>query len=299
MGDYIAYSIIFLSVICFVWWIASVVTTSKSETELNRIPVLFRLFSAGIFFFSIEGGGVLEKALPNRSREIRRLLQMADVSMEVKEIYGAQILFLFMGGLIGGGVGFALPVDITIKIFLIFIFAVVGMFYPVMFLNGLAKKRTDEILHSLPFAIDLISSSMNAGLDFGAAVRYLLSSGETDVLRKEFGIFLRDVELGKTRTEALMDMEKRVGVTEFTRFVSAVSFGMDSGSSVIEIMRVQAEEMRRVKFAKAEQEASKAPVKMIVPMALFVFPAMFVIIFVPIILKFKDSGLMSFINTAK
>ena len=71
---------------------------------------------------------------------------------------------------------------------------------------------------------------------------------------------------------------------------------MDSGSSIIDVMRIQAEEMRRVKYTRAEQQAAKAPTKMIIPMALFVFPSMFIIIFVPIFLRVKDSGILSMIG---
>ena len=77
---------------------------------------------------------------------------------------------------------------------------------------------------------------------------------------------------------------------------SAIAYGMDSGSSIIDVMRIQAEEMRRVKYTRAEQQAAKAPTKMIIPMALFVFPSMFIIIFVPIFLRVKDSGILSMIG---
>ena len=190
----------------------------------------------------------------------------------------------------------SVPVSPALQIAIAAVFGLVGLLYPVMYIDKLAEQRVDEIMHHLPFAIDLISSSMNAGLDFGAAVRYLLSTGEDDVLRKEFSLFLQEVELGKNRTEALRDMQKRINITEFSRFTSAIAYGMDSGSSIIDVMRIQAEEMRRVKYTRAEQQAAKAPTKMIIPMALFVFPSMFIIIFVPIFLRVKDSGILSMIG---
>ena len=91
-------------------------------------------------------------------------------------------------------------------------------------------------------------------------------------------------------------MEKRINVTEFSRFISAIAYGMESGSSIIDVMRIQAEEMRRVKFARAEQQAARAPVKMIIPMGLCVFPSMFIMILVPIFLRIKDSGVLSMIG---
>lgn len=203
---------------------------------------------------------------------------------------------LLRGGGLGLILGFSIHGGLAIRGFIGIAVFFIGLIYPRMYVQKIAEKRMDEIMHVLPFAIDLISSSMNAGLDFGAAVRYLISTGKEDVLKKEFGIFLRDVELGKTRTEALKDMQDRISAVEFTRFVSAISYGMDSGSSIIEIMRIQAEEMRRVKYARAEQQAAKAPVKMIVPMAVFVFPSMFIMIFIPIFLRIKDSGVLHMIG---
>jgi tight adherence protein C len=275
------------------WAVYGMTEGSARQEQTSRIPPLFRMFGGGIFFFSAEAGGMLVDLFPRRSAKIKESISKADVALEVKDIYGAQILFFLLMAGFGAIVAFSIPVSLTIRLFCISIFGVVGLIYPEMYIQKLAEKRTDKIMHHLPFAIDLISSSMNAGLDFGAAVRYLLSTGENDVLRKEFGIFLKEIELGKTRTDALRDMRNRINVTEFTRFASAIAYGIDSGSSIIDVMQIQAEEMRRVKYARAEQQASKAPTKMIIPMAIFIFPSMFIMIFVPIFLRLKDSGVLS------
>jgi len=287
--------LIFLAVACAIWWIGNMIP----ETDMNsseKLPFLFRIFSPGIYFFAAEAGGLLERILPKYSDDLKADLKKSALPLEVKDLYGAALCFASTGAILGLILAFFLQGSLAIRCFVGIAVFSVGLIYPRMYVRKVAQKRMDEIMHSLPFAIDLISSSMNAGLDFGAAVRYLISTGKEDVLKKEFGIFLRDVELGKTRTDALRDMQKRINAVEFTRFVSAISYGMDSGSSIIEIMRIQAEEMRRVKFARAEQEAAKAPVKMIVPMALFVFPSMFIMIFIPIFLRIKDSGIFSMVG---
>lgn len=288
--------LVFGAVICFIWTITNMVPEVSEEHTGKRIPPLFKTFAAGIFFFSAEMGSIMEGMFPKQSKKIREKIDKADIPLEVKDIYGAQLFFMLAGGIIGFITMINVPVSPGLQIFMAAVLAFAGLIYPLIYIDKLAEKRTDEIMRSLPFAIDLISSSMNAGLDFGAAVRYLLTTGEEDVLRKEFNIFLQEVELGKNRTEALRDMQKRINVTEFSRFTSAIAYGMDSGSSIIEVMRIQAEEMRRVKYARAEQQAAKAPVKMLIPMALFVFPSMFTIIFVPVFLKIKDSGILSMIG---
>lgn len=287
--------LVFLAVTCVVWGIYGMIKAERAE-DTERVPSLFRFFAGGIFFFGEEIGGWLEKMSPRKSAGIGELLARADIPLDIKDFFGARILFGLIGVIIGCLIAFGIAMPPTVRMICIGIFGLVGFFYPEMCIRKMAEKRADEIMHHLPFAIDLISSSMNAGLDFSAAVRYLLSIGGDDVLRKEFALFLREVELGKTRLDAFADMRKRIGIEEFSRFAAAIAYGMDSGSSIIEIMRIQAEEMRRIQFSRAERQAAKAPSKMIVPMAIFVFPSMFIIIFTPIILRLRDSGVLSMIG---
>ena len=289
-------TLVFAAVVCAFWGISQMAPdTARDHSE--RLPLLFRIFSPGIYFFAAEAGSLLEAALPKLSAALREDLKKAALpQLELKDLYGASLFFGFAGG--AAGLLLCVSVDCSpiLRFFIAGALFVVGIIYPRMYVQQAAERRMDAIMHVLPFAIDLISSSMNAGLDFGAAVRYLISTGKPDVLKNEFGVFLRDVELGKTRTDALHDMQERIGAVEFSRFVSAISYGMDSGSSIIEIMRIQAEEMRRVKYVRAEQQAAKAPIKMIVPMALFVFPSMFIMIFIPIFLRIRESGILNMVR---
>ena len=292
----VTYLLIFGAVFCLVIGVKNMLPDAGEEKNSGRIPLIFRFFKTGISFFAAEAGGVLEGAFPVYSKRISDSLRRADLPLTVKDICGAQIFFLLLGMLAGGVTMVSISAAPVLQVAVAAVFGAAGFLMPLMYADRMAEEREEEIMHSLPFAIDLISSSMNAGLDFGAAVRYLLATGEENVLHREFALFLQEVELGKNRSEALRDMQKRINVTEFSRFVSALACGMDSGSSVIDIMRIQAGEMRRVQYARAEQQAAKAPTKMIVPMALFVFPSMFIIIFVPIFLRIKDSGILSMIG---
>ncbi|MEG2075048.1 MAG: type II secretion system F family protein [Victivallaceae bacterium] len=296
MEELIIYSTVFLAVIFAVWAIAKMVSDSAGVNKVDSLPPLFRIFETGINFFSDESGALLADMFPKKTSQIKIELAKADIGLTPKDIYGATLFFMFLGLILGSSVALCLPSNLFLQIFCGLIFVVLGMMLPRMYIQKLAEVRMVDIMNNLPFAIDLLSSSMNAGLDFGAAVRYLLASGKEDRLRKEFSMFLRDVELGKTRSDALRDMQQRIMLPDFTRFATAVSYGIDSGTSIIEIMRIQAEEMRRVKFARAEQQAAKAPTKMIVPMAIFVFPSMFIIIFIPIFLRIKDSGMLNMVG---
>lgn len=292
----IVYGLVFGAVLCLVLGIKNMLPDKSAPELSDRLPAFFRIFGFGIFFFAAEAGRIMEGMFPDNSKRIEESLRRGDLPLEVKDIYGAQIFCFLAGGIVGGAVMFSLPVPPAVQLLIVLVFGTVGVLFPLMYIDKAAEERESEIMRHLPFAIDLISSSMKAGLDFGAAVRYLLSTGENDVLRREFAVFLQEIELGKNRSEALRDMEKRINVTEFSRFISAIAYGMESGSSIIDVMRIQAEEMRRVKFARAEQQAARAPVKMIIPMGLCVFPSMFIMILVPIFLRIKDSGVLSMIG---
>ena len=110
-------------------------------------------------------------------------------------------------------------------------------------------------------------------------------------LALEYGIMLRQLDLGKTRTEALENMTTRIQTDAFKAFAEAVIHGIEVGASITETMRIQAEEMRRVRFNTAERKAARAASAMIFPIAVFIMPAMFLIIGTPVIMRVMRSGL--------
>ena len=149
-----------------------------------------------------------------------------------------------------------------------------------------------SIIHSLPFAIDLIGAAMRSGLDFSAAIRYYVSTeNKNNPLAIEFGVMLKQMELGKNRIEALEDMARRIQNDDFSSFAGAVAHGTEIGASIVDTMKVQAEEMRRARFNIAERKAARAPSIMILPIAVFIMPAIFVIIGTPVLIRLSQSGM--------
>ena len=206
----------------------------------------------------------------------------------VAEIFVRQALLAVAFALGGIVVGVVLPDDA--KAFapaLIFIGLFIGWVMPTTTLANAVQERQKALVKALPFAIDLLVSAMRSGLDFGAAIRYYVNLGDTGPLTQEFAAMLRENELGTGRITALRNMADRVRITAFTAFVSAVALGTEMGSSLSDTMEIQGEELRKSRYALAENLAQKAPSKMIMPMAIFVMPAVFVIIFVPIYLRMK------------
>jgi tight adherence protein C len=111
-------------------------------------------------------------------------------------------------------------------------------------------------------------------------------------LGRAFGRVVREIQLGKYRREALRDMADRLGIPEMTSFVAAIIQSEQLGVSMAQVLRIQADQMRIKRRQFAEEEAHKAPIKMLIPMAFFIFPAICIVLMVPAILKLISSGVL-------
>lgn len=107
---------------------------------------------------------------------------------------------------------------------------------------------------------------------------------------------LREIELGKSRIEALKTMAERIQLDEFRALVTSVIQSSEMGASISQTLKIQAEEIRRARHHKAERQAARAPSLMIIPVALFILPSVFVMIFVPIVLRIQSSGIGGYFN---
>ena len=293
----ITYALIFGAVFSLIIFV-STLSKNRNLSQYKNLPIYFYMFQGAITFFSLEIGSMLVKSSSKNKLKMEKMLRQSALSLQVQDVYGAAIVLTLIFGIIGGIVLFMLKMALPLKLLLGTIFIVIGAIIPFFNIWQIAQKRSEEILRDLPFIIDIISSSMNAGLDFNASVAHLSEINNKDhvVLKDEFMSFLKEVQLGKSRAEALRDMEKRICVKEFSRFIFAILHGIETGVSIVEVMRVQAVEIRRLRSTLAEKEAAKAPSKMIVPMVIFIFPSMFIIIFTPILIKMKDSPIFSFLK---
>ncbi len=159
-------------------------------------------------------------------------------------------------------------------------FAVIGYFFPQMWLSRLINRRRRNVLRALPDALDLLTICVEAGLGFDAAMRKVAEKWVNE-LALEFSRVLREMQLGKPRREALRDMSDRVDLPELRSFVAAVIQSEQLGVSMANVLRIQAEHMRVQRRQRAEEEAHKAPVKMLFPLAFLILPAIFVVLLGP------------------
>ena len=159
-----------------------------------------------------------------------------------------------------------------------------GFFGPDYALTLKARGRKEKVRAELPDALDLLAVSVEAGLGFDAAIAKL-NEHMDGPLAQEFGLTLSEMRIGESRSEALKRMSERVDAPELSAFTRAIVQADQLGTSLGRILRVQAADARLRRQAAAEERAMKAPIKMLFPTVLFIFPAMFLVILGPAILN--------------
>ncbi len=187
-------------------------------------------------------------------------------------------LMLFIGG--GGGIS---PMQLLVA----GCFLVAGVMLPQMWLRSRVTARQKVIIKSLPDAFDLITTCVEAGLGLDAALSRVAEKVEGP-FAYELRRTLRDISLGKMRRDALTELGERTGVPDLISFVNAVIQAELMGSSVGKVLRVQAEQLRVRRRQRAEEQAYKAPVKMIFPLILCIFPTLFIVILGPAIITIMN-----------
>ncbi|WP_024609561.1 type II secretion system F family protein [Pseudoalteromonas sp. TB64] len=161
-----------------------------------------------------------------------------------------------------------------------------GYFMPLLTLNDLKKKRQLAIVKSLPVYLDFITMSVEAGLNLTGGLSQAVDKGPEGALKVEFGKVLRDLRAGVNKIDAFRAMAERVQTSEVNNLVSALAQAERTGASLGATLRVQSDQRRVERFQRAEKKALEAPVKLVFPLIMFIFPVTFMILFFPIVMKF-------------
>ena len=169
-------------------------------------------------------------------------------------------------------------------------FSIIGYFMPQLLLQSKINSRQNMIRNSMPDALDLLTICVQAGLGFDAAMSRVAEKW-VDELAEEFSRCLREIQLGNVRRVALRNMADRIGIIEMTSFVAAIIQSEQLGVSMSKVLRIQSDQMRTRRRQIAEEKAQQAPVKMLFPMALLIFPSIMIILLGPAGLQLKDSAL--------
>jgi len=193
---------------------------------------------------------------------------------------GSFLLMRFLGNNLPTGRIFLLTVTLT----------VLGFFLPQYQLSRSITKRQKEIRKEMPDALDLLTICVEAGLSFDGAIAKVAEKWNNEISRA-FARVIQEIQLGKLRREALRDMQENIGISEMTSFVAALIQSEQLGVSMAKVLRVQADQMRVRRRQLAEEEAHKAPIKMLIPMAFIMFPSILIILLAPAALQIMQSGI--------
>ena len=238
------------------WYVVSVasevtyVTLADGRRQARSIPLVFKL---------------LLPLAPNFSRLVSRPLF-------AKSVERANVL-LVQGGLEGliSGEEF-----VALRLMLLWVL-------PELWLRGAVKSRHFSIQKSLPFVLDLLTLSVEAGMDFISALQRNCKVRRLDPLNEELLRMTKEIQVGSSRKEALLRMSGRVGQPDLRSVAFALVQADELGVSIGAILRIQSEQLRSRRFDRAEKLAAEAPVKMLGPLMLCIFPAVFVILLGPVL----------------
>jgi len=194
------------------------------------------------------------------------------------EFVGIRLICALVGVLIAVALAHGMGALITVLLVVVLSFAL--WLAPDIYLGQIISERQRLIWRALPDTIDLLTVSVEAGRGFDEAMRNVAVSLRGP-LSEELDHVLRDIEVGKPRIEALREMSERVGMIEMGGLVAAVYEADRLGASIADVLRAQSEDLRVRRFQLAREAAQKLPLLLLFPMALFIFPAIFVVVLGP------------------
>lgn len=274
-----------------VWNLFQVVTEVPDEDRsyLDRPPTGFRLVWPMVRLFVHYFGGLV-----SRNYRLVTHMRLRRAGME----YSLSPEQFLAGKLISAGVfvafGYLLLSMLENQTYVwLLLAAVLGYFYPELWLKEATDARNRAIFKALPFYLDIITLSVEAGSNLTGGLTQAVQKAPDGPLRIEFSRVLRDVRAGKPRAEALRDLTERVSSDGINSVVSSLIQAEKTGSSLGAVLRAQADQLRSARLLKAEKMAMEAPVKLLGPLIIFIFPNTFLVLAFVLLSKAIQQGILT------
>ncbi len=255
----------------------------KDDLSLDlEVAFMDRVFKPGLESLANSFARVLPKSTLT---DVQQQLLMAGNPMPYNTFLTLWAVLLLACGslaflLLVSGPGALIPNRLGMTVLVLFI----GYVFPKTWLKGKVKAKQKVVVKALPDALDLITTCVEAGLGLDAALQRVAEKSEGP-LAEELTKMLRDVSMGKLRREAMTDMSERVGVEELSSFITAIIQAEQLGVGIAQVLRVQSDQLRTKRRQRAERQAQEAPIKMIFPLVLFIFPAFLAVILGPAVIR--------------
>ncbi|MCX7643475.1 MAG: type II secretion system F family protein [Armatimonadetes bacterium] len=231
-----------------------------------------------------------------RSR-IRGLIHRAGMAGKIRpeEIFGLKLLGLLILPLVGAYLGSIFKLQLLHNLFLILFFAVFGFTAPDFWLGHQIRKRCRLITRHLSDFVDLLATCVEAGLGLDAAIDRI-SRRFPGPLAEEFQRYLWEVQIGRPRNLALMGIAERTNCEDIRILAASLTQAELFGIPIANVLRTQAEALRERRFQQARERARRAPLLMLPALAFCFCPVIFLLLFVPLFLRARQSGLLQFLG---
>ncbi len=230
---------------------------------------------------------VFGKLTPKQGAEkLRQQMVLAGnpYNMGSAEFTGMRLMSGLIMGAVGTGLSWLGGSDLKNILMYGIVLLMIGYLLPVFWLGRRIKQRKKIILKTLPDAIDLMTISVEAGLAFDGAMQRVAEKWD-NALSAEFARAISEMRVGKLKRDALKEMVVRTGVSDLSTFVASIIQADQLGVSIAKVLRIQSEQMRIRRRQRAEEQAHKAPILMMIPLVFLIFPATYIIILGPAVPK--------------
>ena len=264
------------------WWVG----LPKSLLRTKTIPWFWRHH---LTLIGLLGEPLEARLWPAADAALERLAKRSGWSVElpVVSIVGAMALAAGYGALIGiflisalnfGGVSMILSTTSL------------GACLPLIWLRDHAERREREVFRALPFLLDVLTLALEAGSNLGAALAIAVDRLHPGALRDEMGHVLQDLRAGRPRTEAFAALADRVRLPAIASLVAALQIAERQGASLGSVLRAQAQASRAARWLRAERQAMQAPVRMMLPLTVCIFPGTFAVLLFPVAMRLMQEG---------
>lgn len=245
-------------------------------------PLLKKLLAA------VSLSSLLRPGESKRLEKLQRQLRMAGYSFSAQEYTVAKSLVQLAVVAMAVFLSIRLPLEGQSRMLMVAVGLLLAVLVPNYLLKGKVASRQKAILGELPSVMDLLVVSMEAGLGMDAAISQLYEKRKTPLMR-ELVLPIRNVQMGLSRRDALKEMGDASGIAELRTLASSLTQAEQLGVSIKSVLVSQADQLRTAHKQRVEAKAMKAPVKMMIPTVIFIFPVMFIILLAPAILRFMET----------
>lgn len=261
---------------------------TEDREYMDPLPFVLRLVWPVVRFLEFHLCAFIPPHMLERTHE---KLQLTGVGylLNAEQFYAVRIISVLA---VFGVTWFTLDVMNKDQPWVLYGSLLLGYFYPEIWLRDVRTRRYKAVQKALPVYLDFITMAVEAGLNLTGAINQAMEKGPAGALRHEFFMVVRDLRSGLPRADALRRMEKRLSMMEITSMVGTIIQAEKMGARLGAALRSQAEQRRTERFQRAEKAAMEAPVKLIGPLMIFIFPITFIVIGFPIVMKYLSSGMM-------